>query len=183
MQYTKGTYTMSKRELGALLAHASKDEARLHLAGVGFNHGHVVATDGHRLALCTVEGASDNEGKAHVVPRSALQEAYKAATVRTDIAIAANEDGYEIAVDGAGWSGKCPMTSPQYQQVIPAKERAGSVRCIGFNPFYMADVGKVLQATGGKAVAMSMGDELDPIRIDIPGEGCAWVVVVMPMRV
>ena len=53
MIFTRSDVSFSKADLVALLAHASKDETRAHLAAVHFdaNTGRAFASDGHRMAI------------------------------------------------------------------------------------------------------------------------------------
>jgi hypothetical protein len=69
--YEKNKCTLSKKELHALLAFASKDECRPHICGVAFNpkEGHVASTDGY--SLLRVEGPK-GEGPDFMLSRGTL---------------------------------------------------------------------------------------------------------------
>lgn len=76
MHHDRGSFSLTKPELNALLAFACDDETRSHLHCLRFEpeQGRVLATDGHSL-LCCVAQDSACKKKAFSVPLGVLQDA------------------------------------------------------------------------------------------------------------
>lgn len=81
MRVTDNAFVFSKAEARALLAHASDDETRMHLAGVTLDHAaaRAFATDGHRavVAQARPDSPTASPRKPLVVPREEWTRALK----------------------------------------------------------------------------------------------------------
>jgi hypothetical protein len=134
MQKNEDKLILSRAELRALLAHASKDQTRPHLYGlfIAVDAGFVAATDGHRLAVVRAdEGVTDwGNDKGHIIARSAIETAVKVARAKGEITFSAEPNGVTIeaweatagigrATYSAAW-GRVEATYPPIRQVIPA---------------------------------------------------------------
>lgn len=192
----KVEFTLSKQELVALLAHSSKDAARPFMSAVAFDTEklRVMATDGHRAALCQCApplDSSTGQGKTYILPRVFAEDVAKRlkgseeATFRFD-------DAGNATVSTTMGSTSYKLSEAQFppiDQVIP-KYDAETKSCsqIGFNAFYLADLELVGKATGGKQpkLVMTLGPTaMDPalMKVESFARGCEWTVVLMPMRI
>lgn len=156
----------------ALLAFASKDNARPHLHCVGIDQGTIGATDGHRavaFGFCS-GGASTHHGKVwardHVETLIKVAKAHKLATIALR---------FDACAKG--------VILPPLSRVMP-EPRMTAKRAVGFDPKLMSALELACKACGVKGAALdSLAGELDPIGFTVAGPSQSARVVVMPMRI
>lgn len=184
-------WSMSKLELDALLEHASRDDTRPGLCSVHFDahEGRAVATDGHRLAMATVDKPAQGGGTFNVA-RSSLECISKLAGAKQDLLLFPAEGrsspqiGAIAMVDAALF--------PPYMQVVPEQQKEGNRKCagvFGLNLEYLLGMKKVARACGLERtycarIQTPATSDIAPLRCDFEGYETAtkWTVVMMPMR-
>ena len=173
----------------ALITHASKDRARIHLNSVCFDgpNGVVVATDGHRLLARFSEPFSESVTMLSV---DSLKLAVKSMNLKSICHI---YDGDAIRVrtgEGEPEIGfqPCRVNAqfPPYEQVMSLP--SGKDQMCGFDAKLLASTLGVLGEFFGKGqtagMAMEFCGELEPCRISFIDDStkATWVAVVMPCR-
>ena len=203
MRITDTGAEITKLEARALLAHASKDETREHLASIHVDpaRGAVVATDGHRLALCN--GAEPSACFAFSVPREAIERAQKASKPASMVRLTLRSDGrVDVAVDLpnstltetiAATEANDGRQFPPYQQIVPDRSAVQpATTALGFNAKYFGDMALCAVAAGLDkttgvqflgSVPQDKNPELAPMLFTSTGPEGTWSIVVMPMRI
>lgn len=196
MKFNSTTVEFTKSELRALLAHASDDETRPHVAAVYFDGRDklAAATDGHRLAVCVGEGEARTW--ISLVPRAVLDTAVKTAkaesfvlhfAVRTIEAFGkAPKFGGNTASRLATFTYDAPkddaLSFPPFRQIMTPAAANGVIT--GFNAEYLADLALVQRAaketSNACGVLFCAPDALLAPAKCIIG---SWTVMIMPMRV
>jgi len=163
---------ISKSQVKALLAFASKDATRPHLCGVYLDGSQAVAIDGHTLLALELEG----EPCTGLVPRAWFEQLGKVL----------GRDPTELVVaDGAVSCSALPpvalssATFPSWRQVIPAPYLGRPAEPVGLCCAYLARLELVTRALGCDGMALESAGALDPVVARAPGA----VAVVMPMRI
>jgi hypothetical protein len=200
----EGSFYLSKPELRALLAHASEDETRPHVCGVGFfpQKGAACATDGHRLALLECDEKSDVA--AFIVSRATLEAAMKACPAKGAIGVSRERlTVHEAAALGPALSTIAPTMTlavppvlasfPPYEHIIPGDYRGNADRepapCFGVNARYLADV--ALCAAACEKIKGTSKTLHEPHLVFYPPTGYLdpmiatvgpWLVLLMPAR-
>lgn len=198
MHYTDSTFTLDRKEIVALCAHASTDEMRPHLNGVGFDtsQGRAVATDGHRLAVLEHDASDrcapeDRKPTVTIVPLDTMQRAIKAmprgGTMRVTVTNPDNGTATIVTVTKEGAEAATIQSTsiavfPPYSQIIPPAKAPDEFTLptrVGFNAHYLASLALVQAAAGDKGVDLQTAENaLSPMRVT-----CGrWLVVIMPMR-
>lgn len=188
MTDTNTTITVNADMLRAALLCASSEETRFYLKGVYVDPaGKLVATDGHRMFVGTIDLASDNpcdnpapsSFKGWIICRDVLKRALAGHKLPT-ITITPDRTG-DIAckpVDGV---------FPDWRRVVPS-EITGTIA--QFNPIYVADMGKIGVLLAGKPKRYSHSAGLTahihhngegPAGVSFPGVDDAYAVL-MPIR-
>lgn len=176
MKYSNGTFTITKLEAKALLTFACKDQTRLRCVGFFPSNGDVCATDGYTLAVCRAAGERDGKG-GFIVPRDALERAYKLMRRATDTMAVSNGS---IESDGATVA-YVPVDTPfpKYKPVIPRQGRGIPAQRVAINATYHARLLVVQKAAGTDGVHLYP----PPGELDAYLARCgAWTVVVCPIR-
>ena len=186
MIFTRSDVSFSKADLVALLAHASKDETRAHLAAVHFDGytGRAFAADGHRMAIRKGDGEAP---WCYVVGRAALEAAAK--TPKAAVYILHPSTGDIVAMSKAN-AKLATIQAPHVTDakgarvpVLPVDQIVGApasshVRQM-VNPRYLADLVYVADAAGETMVrAYPAADEGDPMQYHVG----PWIVEIMPGR-
>ena len=186
MIFTRSDVSFSKADLVALLAHASKDETRAHLAAVHFDGytGRAFAADGHRMAIRKGDGEAP---WCYVVGRAALEAAAK--TPKAAVYILHPSTGDIVAMSKAT-AKLATIQAPHVTDakgarvpVLPVDQIVGApasshVRQM-VNPRYLADLVYVADAAGETMVrAYPAADEHDPMQYHVG----PWIVTIMPGR-
>ncbi len=198
------TFTIKASGIKALLAHASKDECRLPMYGIGVGDGALVATDGHRLLTAPLETfGKTGYCEAMVIPRELVERALKVCGPSGSVTFDCNGPSAVVSVTaiskleralGTFSDVALGVSPPPYQQVIPRYDVLTGCARMGFDPRYLGELELVRDATehmtpvskGIKSkrawcepVFMFPSGELDPMRFE-----CGpWTAVVMPMRI
>ena len=205
MQFSKidSTFILSRSELKAIIAHASTDDTRAHLNGVGFDvaNGCAVATDGHRLAvlreeLCVIGAPFEADTKVTIVRLATLERAAKmiprGGSLRVQVTspitatlTALEKSGAPGAVLNAEMSDSRDRFPP-YVVILPAAVEFGAFPLptrVGFNANYLADLALVQaaanEAAGKPKTLIGMDVQfpstaLDPMRVTCR----SWLVVI-----
>lgn len=177
---------LTASEIGALLAFASDDDARVNLYGIGWSVidgiERIFATDGHRLLLRSVEtDAGDVSPFLIPVPLARAFQGYAAATKG---GVTVKHDGTMLHAElGPGtFSFKPEATPPPVQGIIAETAGWGDVAmsCLAFNPALFSDL-EILGNIGRCWLASIPPEPLGPIRLDLGGTPL-WTALVMPMR-
>lgn len=174
----------------ALLTHASLDEARVMMCGLGIDgtgdSAWLCATDGHRLIRMPIAGKVP-DGIGTVITKDEIDRAIARADAK-DV-IAHGETGAPLIV--LPWCKESDWAFPPTGQVVPVGNERGEGETPWFNPAYMAQafkIGETFCKLTKETLAISMGvthtgGGLDPIRIDVNARNvCIAQVVVMPFR-
>jgi hypothetical protein len=184
-------WTLTKRELVAILAFSSTDECRLNLYAVCFDRetGDILATDGH-MALCVGKSwrpTGSGEGYA-VIHRAALEAAAKVAKTGDLIRIEIVDDS--VTITAGPLASTVPFattTFPPLKTVYPKEVLIGGC-AHAFNASYLARMEKITRATGmtkTHSIELYPGPtNLDPMMMvhSSPENGAVWSVMIMPMR-
>jgi hypothetical protein len=178
--------TVTKLELKALAAHASKDDTRPHINGICLQPTdmRVCATDGHRIAAVTAFGVEGIVADAVIVPLAAI----KAMLRQPHAEWVLWPDGRAEAggKDDASSVTFKPVDAkfPPVEQILKYDVRPNPGPAFGLNVKYLADLKLVVDAAnfdgkGEPSVAVCPPVEpLDPI-VFFTGK---WQVVLMPLR-
>jgi hypothetical protein len=126
MQYLtdKPAWILSREEMRALLAFASKDSTRANLYAIGLAPGRAVATDGHRL--CVVRDtmmAGDLGGAIICAPRPDCERALKCTPKGGSIIVARCDDGtlrWIATVGNSAWRACPDAPAPEHALTSPA---------------------------------------------------------------
>ncbi len=173
---------LSKQDIAALLAFASKDETRPWMACVYFEpaDGNAVATDGHTLVRRTDTARS--EGEPFSIQTQDLARASKLLCKGGSVEVS---DG-ALTVGGqlikpAPVEGKFPP----YREVLAGVNRGAHTK-FGMTAAYLARLEVVAAACGRKdhGVRLETGaTELDPLFFEASAmSGVEWFGVIMPRR-
>ena len=195
MIFENNMISMSKRELVAMLAFASKDdEIRKHLCGVLFQkRGVCASTDGHRLAShASYNRPSGCDFKDTIVPRQALELALKSvdkSVIR--VKIKSDGSGGSILAGSSNFGFQSVDAKyPPFQHLLshvskmqePVDTGDDYKVEFGFNAQYLEDV-KLVEDAANEAGPVAAECKLiglwDPLHIFV---GPSWRVLVMPMR-
>lgn len=196
-------YVLTKLELLAILAFASKDVTREHIHAVYFqskpgDRAVAASTDGHRMAVVTGR-ALNGELPPLLVPRAACEAAAKLCK-KGPAVFAPGSVSVFPDVDAQGLPCGLPTVVPfqpvdkpfpPYEQVIPAHNEDAPGAAVHLNGRYFADVGLIHAAANPPRSSSVSGvtlfptlDPLDPLvlRCSSPALESEWTVVIMPMR-
>ena len=209
MHYANGRFSLTKADLAALLAFASKDATRLSLSSIYFEpaKGRCVATDGHTLVTVDAPGLAENIATApapFTLNRDDLEQAKRWLSKRDHVLYVAcpADDGpaYLWAVErtsrDSGYTYREHIVSerdctraageyPPYEQVIPYRDYVGlSISAIGVSAKYLTRLGLIEKATGACGSVIRMPERsLDPIVATVSAhDGTEWRAVFMPIR-
>ena len=152
----RAKFSINKKELVALLSHASKEENRP-FSALAFDteKARAMATDGHRLALCQCQPTTIpiTSGKVYLLPLSAAEDISKRLKPNEEADISFDDTTKEAIVASPMGVSKYKLRDDNYppvDQVIPKyDDETKSCTKIGFNPFYLADLELI-----GKAVSI-----------------------------
>lgn len=174
----------------ALLTHASLDEARVMMCGLGIDgtgdSAWLCATDGHRLIRMPIKGTVP-AGIGNVITKDEIDRAIARADAK-DV-IAHGETGAPLIV--LPWCKESEIRFVPTSHVVPVGEQRGEGEAPWFNPAYLAaafKIGETFVKLTRESLAISMGVThmgagLDPIRVDVNARGsCIAQIVVMPFR-
>ncbi len=205
MKIDGATWTFTKAELVALLAHMAGDErpsqAALQLQTA---RRRAVATDGHRAITCSLP--SPHEASVApadcLVPRPTIEWAVQNAKTKDEIRIIVAPDSELISVFVAAFSftvKPAPGPFPGVDYILRRPDaNAPGVSEIGLDVGYLGDLvlmraacGKYPKKEGRKTILVQEQvafrippGELDPIHATCfsHATGCAWHAVIMPVR-
>lgn len=167
---------------------ASRDISRAHLVNpyLDVKGSRLVATDGHAMAIVTVEvGSDDHDGP---VTSEALQAARKAIPKHGGDMAEINVNGSQAIPGGATFPRPAAVSFPPVDAVIPTYGE-DAIR-ISFNPWLLL---RAVEAIGADSkieapIVLTFaskpdknGERCDPMRVDC--DGAAGYAVVMPCRV
>lgn len=184
-------WTLSKRELLAILAFASTDENRA-ISCVCFDQetGDVLATDGH-MALCVgAEWRPLGSGSGYSpINRAALQAVAKAASTKDRITITIEGGQASITTGPVMTAAEVSEAKfPPVRQVFPTSMQAGGASIQAYNASYLARLEKITKATGMTGTHTvefyASTEELGPalfIHRQV-NEERIWSVLLMPIR-
>jgi hypothetical protein len=190
-----GAFHLSKDGCRALLAFASQDQTRAHIACVHFDPGNGVAcaTDGHTMLRARNCGRSAHR-EAFSVPRDAFEQASRMLRKAGDELVVSG-GGAEVVLRAHGErSGplgelRCrPVDGqfPPYNEVVPSAPPTRAVPVIGMNGDYLARIALVQRAAESHACRLMLpADDLSPAVIETEGRSqpTTWTAVIMPCRV
>lgn len=162
-------------------------------------HWHVVATNGHVLARATLAWLGESSGRVESVFLPTASAKALASSLRGEkdpVRVEVRPDRFLVS-RGLRGVADVPATDrgfPRYCAVIPAEGREASPR-VGLNAAWLADAAaafKTFAAAAPRAprskgfvtaVRVSLGRELDPVRLDasVPDVG-DLTVVIMPRK-
>ncbi len=177
----------------SLMSHASLDETRVALTGLGIDGGGeaawLVAADGSRLIRMPIAGKVP-DGVALVIPASEV----KAAILRAEAGDVVGRGTQGATLIVIPWCKPTSLKFPPVSQVVPRDTGRGSAdsEIPSFNPHYLAEAAKVADsfqraARLGPALSItlgSMGGGLDPVRYDVNYNRTTIAqIVIMPVRV
>jgi hypothetical protein len=183
------TCRLTKAQLRALIAHASRDETRPHVNCILLDPVArcAVATDCHRLAI--LESIRfDGDGSAALLSVESAELACKAATRKGDTIdlVIATRTGGRAEIRDANDRERATVAVtcfdaefPPYRQVIPDLDGESRGAPFGVDARYLADVALVQTAAerGGVEV-YAAGDSMEGILF----RAGPWTVVIMPRR-
>lgn len=186
-----GSVQITKPELVALLAFASKDTTRPHVWCVHFDipNGVAAATDGHRLVRARAALPCKLDAKAFSVPRDRAEQIAKAlvakdvAEIRDGSAAICRRHAMTDALlpptQTITWNATTGQPFPPYDAVIPPFDRRRAGVPVELNPKYIADATLIAAASGAKGIIIHPGDESHSPCVFAAG---LWMALVMPRR-
>ena len=194
--------TQAKKIVKAFAKHAARSDVRFYLRGVRFDHGKMVATDGHRLAILTspkiasVSRALDGCTVA-TSPRNleALAEILANSNPGTEMSF-----DKETGVLKTHWNSFLidnvdPQNSnfgdvryPDYKRLIPSEaDIKASFDVFAYNAKYISDACSLVSAVHTQherlhmeSVNHSSGQPIAIVRID--EDGTEGMVIIMPVK-
>lgn len=159
------------RIIRAVATHASKDVTRRNLTFVAVTSDRrIEATDGHRAIRVDTD-------PPHGLPVGLYDAKRLIALLKTDVMPTAPDATFETY----SW--------PTFDNIIPKREEAPTIRALHLNPLYVAQSAEALaDVVDNKRAAVRFqtgGDALDPVRLDVASPlspVAAALAVIMPVR-
>lgn len=155
------------RIIRAVATHVGRDTTRLHLSYLAVTSDRrIEATDGHRAIRVDTD-------PPHGLPVGLYEPKRLLALLKADVA-PTPDAGFDVY----HW--------PTFDDVIPAREEAPSIRALHVNPAYLAQSADALSDVADDKCApvrFQLGaDALDPVRLDIASPLASALAVIMPVR-
>lgn len=188
----KHAFVLTKADVRALLAFASRDATRPHLCQVHFEpaEGRATATDGHSLVRVANCGRDPRAG-GFGVSVGDFRRASKLVTRKHDELRVRHESGKvrftAVRGDDALLASAAARATdmafpPLADSLFPPTDGAPAAPVIGVDMALLARVELVQKAAGAAGVRVRLSDDpLAPIRLDAGDDaGTVWTALVMP---